>query len=402
MIYLDHNATTPLDPAVLEEMMPFLTAEYGNPSSLCPGGKRAAAAIARARDQVAALLRCAPDEIVFTGGGTEADNAALRSALAVGLAATGRRHLVTTLVEHSAIRNLGRALEREGVEVSWGPVGTDGVPDVGWLADRLRPDTALLSVMLANNETGVLAPVAELAAIAAAKGVPVHTDAVQAVGRIPVYPAELGVGMLSLSAHKLYGPKGVGALYVSRRVRFRPLLIGGGQEDGRRAGTENVAGIVGFGKACELAAAWLESTPATGRETGPQSGPQPGPVPAAGPAALAALRDRFEAGLVAAIPGTAVNGGGGSRLPNTSNLSFAGVAGDTLLTLLARQGLCCSAGSACATGSPEPSHVLTAMGFDRGRAKSSLRFSLGRTTAAAEIDEALALVPRLAERVRAG
>jgi cysteine desulfurase len=375
-IYLDHNATAPLRPEVFDAMLPFLAGPAANASSRCRPGRDAAAAIGRAREEAAALLGCSPGEIVFTSGGTESNNAAIRSALSL---APDRRHLVSSPVEHSAVRNLLLSLERSGYEVTWVGVGSGGEIDPAEFAAAIRPDTALATAMAANNETGVLFPVAALAAAARERGVPFHTDAVQAAGKIPLDLAATGPCSAAVAAHKFGGPQGIGALHVSRRTRFAPQLVGGAQESGRRAGTEPVAAIVGMGAACRLAAAELAG--AAGR--------------------MAHLRDRLEELLFAALPGIARNGTPRARLPNTSNLRFPGTPAETLLILLDQAGLCVSAGSACTAGSPAPSHVLKAMGLSDAEAKASLRFSLGPTTSEAEIDAAADRVIRAARKIAA-
>jgi len=373
-LYFDNNATTRIDPLVVEAMLPWLTELYGNPSSGCRLGKLANA-IERAREQVAALLGCEPREIVFTSGGTESDNAALHSALQMN---PERKHIVTTAVEHSAILKPCEALEKRGYEVSYLGVDSQGQLDMIDLEHILRPDTALLSVMMANNETGVLFPIHEIAEIVHAKGVFFHTDAVQAVGKIPIRLGESGISFMSVSAHKLHGPKGVGALYINRRTAFQPLLFGGGQESERRAGTENVAGIVGLGKAAELAAQFMEYEATV----------------------VKALRDAFENGVLERIPGVQINGDRTQRLPNTSNLSFKGVEAESALLLLERAKICASAGSACMAGSLAPSHVLRAMGCSNERARGSLRFSFSRFNTPAEIEKALELLPGIIAKLR--
>ena len=375
MLYFDNNATTRVDPLVLEAMLPFLTEQYGNPSSGCRLGKLAANAVERAREQMAALLGCEPREVVFTSGGTESINAALASALQQN---PERRHLVTTAVEHSATLKPCEALESQGYEITRLGVDETGRLDMSDFEHKIRPDTALVSVMAANNETGVLFPIHELAEIGRQRGVFFHTDAVQAAGKIPIRLAETALAYMSVSSHKIHGPKGVGALYVNRRTAFHPLLRGGGQENGRRAGTENVAGIVGFGKAAELALQGL----GTGM-------PQ-----------VQALRDAFENGVLERIPGVQVNGDRTARLPNTSSLAFEGVEAETALLLLDRAGICASAGSACMSGSLAPSHVLRAMGFSHARARSTLRFSFSRFNTAEEIAQALEILPGVIAKAR--
>ena len=374
-IYLDHNATTPLDPRVLEAMLPVLRDEHGNPSSIHVFGQRARAIVEDARAEVAALVAAHPTDVVFTGSGTEADNLALRG---VALAAReGRRKIVYAAFEHHAVVNTARALGREGFPVEAVRARPDGRVDLDELAARVDGQTALVCLMLANNETGVLQPVAEAVALARRHGALVHCDAVQAAGKLPVDFAALDVDLLALSAHKIYGPKGVGALVVRRGTKLEPLLRGGAQERNRRAGTENVAGIAGFGAAARLAWAQL------GAEA----------------ARLAALRDDLEARLLA-IPDAQVNGGA-PRLAGTTNVSFAGTDAESLLMALDLEGLAVSTGAACAAGAVEPSHVLRAMGLPMARVQASLRFSLGRGTTAEEVARAAAVVARAVERQRA-
>ena len=375
LLYFDNNATTRVDPRVLEAMLPFLSEEYGNPSSGCRLGKRAAHAVAHAREQVAALLGAEPGEIVFTSGGTEADNAAIHSALRLN---PERRHLVTTAVEHHAVLNPCEALAAQGYAVDYLGVDDEGRLDMIEVEHKMRPDTALLSVMAANNETGVLFPLAELAELARTKGVFFHVDAVQAAGKVSLRLSELPVSYMSVASHKIHGPKGVGALCVGRHTAWSPLLLGGGQERGRRAGTENVPGIVGFGKAAELALAGLE------REA----------------AEVGALRDAFEQGVRERIPGVHIHGGGVPRLPNTSNIGFHGVEAESALLLLERAKVCASAGSACTAGSLQPSHVLRAMGCTREEARGSLRFSFSRFNTSAEIDRGVEILAGVIARVR--
>ncbi len=376
IIYLDNNATTALDPAVLEEMLPFLEKYYGNPSSGYRFGAQVRDAIEAARERVASLLSCAPNEIVFTGSGTESNNTALNSALQLDPA---RQHIVTTAVEHSAILKHCEHLAKRSCEITCVGVDQDGHLDLDELRAAIRPQTALVSAMWANNETGVIFPVQEIAEIARAKRVPFHTDAVQAAGKERIRLTSGSINFCSISAHKLHGPKGVGALYVNRRSSFRPSLFGGGQENERRAGTENVASIIGFGKAAELAQEKIAEEQMRVR----------------------ALRDRFEETLLATVPDSFVNGDHALRLPNTSSISFAGIEADAALLLLDRQRICCSAGSACRSGSLEPSHVLRAMNLSDARLRGSLRFSLGRFNTEAEIDQALEIIPRAIAKVRA-
>ena len=375
ILYFDNNATTALDPAVVDAMLPFLTEWYGNPSSAYGFGSRVGRAIDTARGQVAGLLGCAPEEIIFTGSGSEGNNTALSSALA---ADPDRRHIVTSSVEHSATKNYCERLSRRGYEVTWLPVDTDGHLDLDEIKSAIRDETAIVSVMWANNETGVLFPVEEIAALARAQGAYFHTDAVQAVGKIPVDLANSPIHFLSLAGHKLHAPKGVGALYVHRRTRFTPFLVGGSQEGGRRGGTENVASIVALGKAAELAGAHLQEELT----------------------AVRALRDQFESAVLGAIPGVQINGDSTERLPNTSSLYFPGVESEGLLVLLDKAGLCASAGSACTAGSIHPSHVLTAMGFSTERARGSLRFSFSRFNTPTEIERGISVVSEAVGRLR--
>src|SRR5438477_7673618 len=388
IIYLDNNATTPLDPAVIEEMLPFLTKYYGNPSSGYAFAARARKAVDLARERLAALFGCVPSEIVFTSGGTESNNAVIHSALAYspkvfGAAKAGRfeprgKHVVTSAVEHSAVLRPCQDLEKHGCRVTFLGVDRDGNVDLAELEAAIGPETALVSMMWANNETGVLFPVQKIAEICRRKGVLFHTDAVQAVGKIPIRLRETAINFLSLSAHKFHGPKGVGALYVNERTRFGPLIAGGGQENARRGGTENVAGIVGLGKAAELAAKYLEAHESTVR----------------------AMRDRFENSVLQTVNGASVNGAGAVRVPNTSSLSFEAIESSAALLLLDRNRICCSAGSACKTGSQEASHVLRAMNPNGDGARRSLRFSFSRFNTQAEIDRAIDVVPKVIEKLR--
>lgn len=375
LLYLDHNATTPIDPAVRVAMLPWLENEFGNPSSVYSLGRRSAAALAKAREQVASLVGAQPSEIIFNSCGTEATNTAILSALAID---PDKRHIITSTVEHSATIKLCEHLATRGYEITWLPVDKDGLLDPERLEAAITSETAVISLLWANNETGVIFPVEDLAAIAARKKVPLHLDAVQAAGKVPINLSELGVQYVSLSAHKLYAPKGVGALYVNRRARYTPLLRGS-QEESRRGGTQNVASIVAFGKAAELAQAHLLASAER----------------------IGSLRDRFEKTILTTIDGVRRNGTDEPRLPNTSNLSFAGIEAETALLLFDKEGLCCSAGSACSSGSINPSHVLTAMGVTRDEARASLRFSLGRTTTDADIDLALEIIKRTVAKLRA-
>ena len=377
-IYFDHNATTPVHPAVVEAMVAALRDDYGNPSSVHRLGQRAKARLDEARGAVAALIGAEPGEIVFTSGGTEADNFALRGA-AEALEATGRRHVVVSAIEHEAVLNTARALGRRGWRLSIVPVDPRGVVAPEAVAECLADDTAVVTVMLANNEIGTIQPIAAIAELAHARGALVHTDAVQAVGKIPVDVGALGVDLLSLSAHKFNGPKGVGALWIRRGTRLVPLLTGGRHERNRRAGTENVPGIVGLGVAARLAREKLEGEAAR----------------------LAALRDRLEAGILARVPGTAVNGGGAPRVPNTTNVSFERVEAESLLIALDLEGVAVSTGAACSSGALEPSHVLRALGLPPQRVQGSIRFSLGLGNTEADVDYVLDRLPALVEKLRA-
>jgi cysteine desulfurase len=375
IIYLDNNATTQLDPAVVEEMLPFLTKYYGNPSSGYGFAAMARKAINLARERLAALLGCEPAEIVFTSGGTESDSAVISSTLQLEVRGG---HVITSAVEHSAVLRPCQDLAKRECDVTFLGVDRHGNLDLGELEAAIRQETALVSIMWANNETGVLFPIEKIAEICREKGVLFHTDAVQATGKIPMRLRDTAINFLSLSAHKFHGPKGVGALYVNRQTRFSPLISGGGQENGRRGGTENVASIAGLGKAAELALKYL---------TG-------------GKCNIRHMRDRFEKSILATISGTSVNGADAARLSNTSSLSFQGIESPAALLLLDRQGICCSAGSACRTGSQEASHVLRAMNPSADGARRSLRFSLGRFNTDAQIDRAIEVVPKVIEKLR--
>lgn len=378
MIYLDNNATSRLAPEVREAMLPWLDEEYGNPSGGYRFGKRARKAVEEAREQVAALIGAHPEEIVFTSGGTESNNTAVRSALALR---PERRALLTSTVEHSAIDELVTFLvenDPTGYEARFNPVDEEGALDLEtWKAHLADDQVAVASLIWANNETGILSPIAEAAAMAAERDVYFHTDAVQAVGKIPIRIDELPIQALSLSGHKFHGPKGIGALYLNRNARFHPLLIGGGQESDRRSGTENVPAIVGLGVAAEVAASRFEET-----------------------ARVAEIRDAFETAVLERIDGVEVNGDPGNRLPNTSNLYFPGVDGEGLLILLDEAGVCCSPGSACSTGSVQPSRIVRAMGHSSARARGSVRFSLSRFTAREEIDESVDAIEKAVGKLR--
>ncbi len=374
-IYLDHAATTAVDSRVVEAMLPYFSERYGNPSSLYGEARLARQGLDQARARTAALLGARPSEIVFTSGGSESDNAALKG---VVWAATARgAHIITTAIEHHAIVHACAWLERFGVETTYVGVDDQGLVDPAQVAQAIRPTTALISVMHANNEIGVIQPIREIAAVAHAHGIPLHTDAVQSVGHIPTMVDALEVDLLSLSAHKFYGPKGVGALYVRRGTPWLPLQQGGGQERGRRAGTENVAGIVGLATALQLAT-----------ETMDEEG-----------ARLCALRDRLIAAVLETVLGSRLNGHPTRRLPGNANFSFAAVDGEALLLSLDRHGMAASSGSACTAGSIDPSHVLLALGLKPALAAGSLRLTLGRHTTTEEIDRVAALLPDLVARV---
>jgi cysteine desulfurase len=374
--YLDNNATTRPDERVVAAMLPLLTERFANPSSGHQFGTQVAAEIEAARTQVATLIGARDSEIAFTSGGTEADNAALRGVLA---AMPTKRHLIVSTVEHHAILETADRLEEEGVTVTRVRVDREGRLDLGQLAAAIRADTALISVMLANNETGVIFPLREVSRIAQQRGVPVHTDAVNALGKIPVSVDELGVSLLSLSSHKIYGPKGVGALYIRRGTPFRACQTGGAQERGRRGGTLNAPGIVGLGMACQV----LGERGATDR------------------AHVQKLRDRLEAELRQRFPEAQIIGAGAERLPNTTLVCFPGLASQALLILLSEAGICASGGAACASGSLEPSHVLKAMGIDLYVGQGEVRFSLGRFNTDADLDRLFAVLPGAVEKIAA-
>jgi cysteine desulfurase len=378
---MDANATTPLLSEVVDAMRPFWLEAFGNPSSIHQQGQHARAAVDNAREAVAMLLNCRAAEVVFTSGGTESDNLALFGVLAPG------DHLITGSIEHHAVLHAADALTERGIEVTFLPCTSQGTIEVTALKAALKPNTRLVSVMLANNETGAIQPVRELAEAAHAAGALFHTDAVQAAGKLPLDVKALGCDLLSLSGHKMYAPQGTGALYVKRGVRLRPMFFGGLHERGRRPGTENVAGIVGLGRAATLAQAWL-----TGEASGSQG--------AHSTEALARLRDRLEQGILAEVEQAGVNSGGAPRVANTSNLYFDHVEAEALVIALDLKGLAVSGGSACQSGATEPSHVLTAMGLSEARARASIRLSLTRLTTEDEVDRAIALVPAAVARLR--
>lgn len=375
-IYLDHNASTPVRPEALEAMLPYFAEHYGNASSAHAFGQEAKGALEEARERVAALVNAAPGEIVFTSGGTESDNMGVLGG-ARALAAKGR-HVVVSEIEHEAVRNAAGALEAEGFAVTRVPAAPDGRVDPDALATALRADTVLVSVMAANNETGVLQPVAEIGAICAARGIAFHTDAVQAAGKVPIDARAWQATFLTVAAHKFYGPKGVGALYVKRGAKMAPLLFGGEHERGRRPGTENVPAIVGMGVAASLAKEELDLVPPR----------------------IAALRDRLERGLILRVPNVVVHGAGAPRACNTIHASFTGAEGEHLLLTLDMKGIACSSGSACKSGSSHPSHVLLSMGVPAAVAQSAVRLSLGRGTTDAEVDRVLELLPPIVQKLR--
>lgn len=374
-IYFDNNATTAIAPEVIEAMQPYLWEHFGNPSSFYSIARCVRRAVEEARSQIAGLLGADPDEIIFTSCGTESDNAALNSALE---AFPERRHVITTAVEHPAVLNFVRRLQGKGYRVTCLPVDRTGQLDLAHLKRALDDDTAIVSAMHANNETGVIFPIAEIGVLCRERGILFHTDAVQSVGKVPIDLGTLPVDMLSISGHKLHAPKGIGVLYVRKGVSFTPYVIGGHQEDGHRAGTENVASIVGLGRACALAHENLETERTT----------------------VAALRDRLENGLLAACPDSLVNGDRLHRLPNTANISFGYVEGEAILMKLDAAGICASSGSACSSGSDGPSHVLRAMEVPPEYIRGSIRFSLSRYTTEAEVDRALAVIPGIIADLR--
>jgi cysteine desulfurase len=375
-IYLDNNATTRVAPEVLEEMLPYLREFYGNPSSMHTFGGQVGRKVRRAREQVAGIINAAPEEIIFTSCGTESDNTAIRSALATN---PGKRHIVTSRVEHPAIHSLVARLAQEGCRVTELPVDAEGRLNMAQYAKSLTPDTAIVSLMWANNETGVLFPVEEAATLAHNRGILFHTDAVQAVGKIPIDMRHNCIDMLSISGHKLHAPKGVGALYLRKGTRFSPFLIGGHQEKGRRGGTENVPSIIALGVACDLAAQKLTTENTVVKD----------------------LRDKLENTILEKVPRCRVNGDRVQRLPNTSNISFEFVEGEAILLRLDQYAICASSGSACTSGSLQPSHVLRAMGVPFTMAHGSIRFSLSIYNSEKEIDFVVDTLPGIIENLRA-
>jgi cysteine desulfurase len=375
-VYLDNNATTPIDPEVYEAMRPYLVEHYGNASSIHWFGQQARTAIEAAREKVARLINARSSEVVFTSGGTESDNAAI-----FGIVEAARReskHVITSSIEHHAVLHCAKALENRGVNVSYLRAGSEGIVDPADVERAIRPDTVLISVMHANNELGTVQPLEEIGRIAREHDIYLHTDAVQSTGKIPVDVEELGVDLLSLSAHKFHGPKGVGALYIRKGTILRPLLFGGHHERDRRPGTENVAGIVGLGQAAEMARLHLEDS---ARRVGN-------------------LRDRLENGILDRIPSTVVNGSRERRLPTTTNIRFDYIEGEGFVIALDLRGVACSTGAACSSGSVEPSHVLTAIGRTADEARSSIRFSLSRFNTDEDIDFTLDILPPVVERLR--
>jgi cysteine desulfurase len=372
-VYLDNNATTPVLPEVLEAMQPYFTEHFGNASSIHHHGQETRAAVERARESVAALFGCRPSEVVFTSGGTEGDNLAIS-----GLTRAGD-HVISSTIEHHAVLNSCKHLEAMGCEVTYVPVDSRGLVDPDDVLRGLRPNTRLITIMMANNETGVLQPVEEIGKIAAQADVYFHTDAVQAAGKVPIEVKRLGCDLLSISGHKLHAPQGVGAIYVGKGTLLQPMFYGGSHERSRRAGTENVPGIIGLGKAAELAREALER----------------GDL-----ARMSAMRDRIEQTILSAVDATGVNGEGAPRVPNTTNIHFDYIEGEALVIALDLKGLAVSTGAACSSGAIEPSHVLTAMGLPPEIARASLRFSLGKQSTADDIQFALDLVPQTVARLR--
>ena len=375
VIYMDNNATTKVADEVIDEMMPYLREKYGNPSSMHTFGGQIGKKVAQARRQVAALLGCEPDEIIFTSCGTESDNTAIKGTLEMY---PNKRKVVTTRVEHPAVLTTCRELERHGYSISEISVDRQGNLDIDELGFRLDDNTALVSVMYANNETGVIFPVEQIAEIAAARGIVVHTDAVQVAGKIPLNLKDSAINLLSLSGHKLHAPKGIGVLYVRRGTRIGPFMHGGHQEAGRRGGTENVPGIIALGKACQLALSHLEEENSR----------------------VKSLRDKLEKGILQSCPDCFVNGDTPNRLPNTTNISFEFIEGESILMMLDQFGICASSGSACTSGSLEPSHVLRAMGVPFTAAHGSIRFSLSRYNTEADVDCVVEKMPAVVNRLR--
>jgi cysteine desulfurase len=384
-IYLDHNATTAVDPAVLDSMLPYFSNDFGNASSIHAFGQQARAAVETAREQVASLLNARPQEIVFSSGGTESDNHAIFGVVSSSLASSTSSasqtspHIIATTIEHEAVLNACQALEKQGVTATYLPVNREGLIDFDELRRALRPETVLITVMHANNELGTIQPLTEIGRIAAEADVYFHTDAVQSAGKIPVDVKALQLDLLSISGHKFYAPKGIGALFIKGGTRLRQILYGGHHQRGFRPGTENVAGIVGLGKAAELARLSLENDAAL----------------------ISRLRDRLEQGILARVPDSRVNAANAPRTPNTTNILFSGLEGEALVIALDLKGLACSTGAACSSGAVEPSHVLTAIGLPAAEARASIRFSLGRHTTESEIALALEIIPAAVAQLRA-
>jgi len=374
-IYLDNNATTKVDEAVFDEMRPYFCDLYGNPSSMHFFGGQVQKKVDEARNRVAALLGAMPEEIIFTACGTESDNTAIRSALEVF---PEKRHIITTRVEHPAVLTMCRNLGKRGYRVTELNVDSEGRLDLDELKKAVDDDTVIVSIMHANNETGVMFPIEEISAIVKEKGALFHTDAVQAVGKVPLDMARSTVDMLSLSGHKLHAPKGIGVLYLRKGVPFRPFMVGGHQERNRRSGTENTASIIALGKACEVAGQFIDDENTR----------------------IRSMRDRLENELLALIPNGRINGGKAERLPNTASIAFEFVEGEAILLLLSEHGICASSGSACTSGSLEPSHVLRAMGVPFTCAHGSIRFSLSRFSTDAEIDLVIRELPGIIRRLR--
>jgi cysteine desulfurase len=374
-IYVDNNATTRVAPEVVEAMLPYFSEFYGNPSSMHAFGGNVGQALKAARARVADLLGATPEEIVFTSCGTESDSTALWAALRSNPA---KRHVITSRVEHPAVKNLCESLTGHGYRVTFVPVDKLGRLDLDYLYNSLSDDTALVSLMWANNETGMIFPVEEIAREVKSRGILFHTDAVQAVGKVPIDMKTSAIDMLALSGHKLHAPKGIGALYVRKGTKFSPFLMGGHQEHGRRGGTENVASIIGLGRACELAGEMMEDENTRVR----------------------ALRDKLEKGLLAAVPNAMVNGVPEERLPNTSSIAFEFIEGESILLLMDQHGICASSGSACTSGSLEPSHVLRAMGVPFTAAHGTIRFSLSIYNTEKEMDTIIEALPPIVERLR--
>ena len=376
VIYVDNNATTMVAPEVLDAMLPYFSTNYGNPSSMHSFGGNVAGAINEARDNVAKLIGAQPEEVVFTSCGTESDGTAIRAAIE---SYPDKKHIVTSRVEHPAVKNLYETLSKKGYRATFVPVDPSGKLDIDYLYDSLNDDTAIVSLMWGNNETGVIFPIEEISQEVKSRGILFHTDAVQAVSKIPINIGETGVDMLSLSGHKFHSPKGIGALYIRKGTKFSPFMIGGHQESGRRGGTENTASIIGLGKAAELAAAHLAEN---------------------GYERISRLRDRLEQTLLAKVSNALINGDPASRLPNTTSVAFEYVEGEAILLMMNEHGICASSGSACTSGSLEPSHVLRAMGVPFTAAHGSIRFSLSRYNTEDEMDVIIEKLPPVIERLR--